>query len=121
MVSSQSMNHVPCDGCVACCKRERIYLSEEHGDDPAQYYTVPTRKGLDGPIEWMLQHKSNGDCIYLDEHGCSIHGRAPWSCRQFDCRKWFLSFPEAMQDLLLPDDLDGEVVSAAKRLIGVAE
>jgi hypothetical protein len=34
----------------------------------------------------MLAHKPNGDCIYLDEHGCSIHGRAPSLCRVADCR-----------------------------------
>gem|GEM_PF-4670423 len=25
----------------------------------------------------MLAHKPNGECFYLNEHGCSIHGRAP--------------------------------------------
>jgi len=34
----------------------------------------------------MLAHKANGDCIYLDELGCSIHGRAPSLCRIADCR-----------------------------------
>jgi len=104
---------VPCNGCKACCRRERIILSEEHGDDLGQYVTVPTRRG-DGPVGWMLQHKSNGDCVYLGADGCTIHDRAPWVCRQFDCRKWLMGFPEAMQDLLLPDDIDGEVVKAAR-------
>jgi Fe-S-cluster containining protein len=110
----QERNVVPCNGCTAFCRHERIILSEEHGDDHTQYYAIPTRKGLDGPLEWMLAHKRNGDCIYLGKDGCTIHERAPWVCRQFDCRKWFLSFPEAMQELLLPDDLDGEVVKAAR-------
>lgn len=107
------MNHVPCNGCQACCKRERIIMSEENGDNPEEFHVVPTKKGNDGAIEWMLAHKPNGDCIYLGETGCTIHGRQPWACRQFDCRAWFLGFPEALQELLLPDDLDGEVVRAA--------
>ena len=115
---NEERNAVPCGNCHACCRNERIFLSPEHGDDPAQYYTTPTRKGLDGPIEWMLLHKSNGNCIYLDEQtGCTIHDHAPWACRQFDCRRWLLGFPDAMQDLLSPDDLDGAVISSARRLL----
>ncbi len=107
------MTDVPCKGCTACCRRERIILSSEHGDDPKRYQVVPSRKG-DGEVYWMLAHKPNGDCIYLTDAGCSIHGRAPYACRKFDCRMWLLGFPEAMQELLTPDDLDGEVVKAAK-------
>ena len=96
-------NDVPCMACHACCRNERVVLSPEHGDDLLRYHTV-LRDG-----EVMLQHKSNGDCIYLGETGCTIHDTAPWACRMFDCRKWVRRFPEAMQDLLLPDDLSGEV------------
>lgn len=110
------MVDVPCNGCRACCKNERIILSPENGDDITAYKVVPTRKG-EGPVEWMLQHKPNGECVYLTEAGCSIHDQAPWACRQFDCRKWLLGFPEALQDLLLPDDIDGEVVKAARARI----
>ena len=108
------MNVVPCNGCTACCRRERVILSPEHGDDPLQYHTVPTRPRLDGTVERMLAHKLNGDCVYLGDDGCTIHDRAPWACRMFDCRKWLLGFPEAMQDLLTPDDLDGAIVVAAR-------
>jgi hypothetical protein len=104
---------VPCDGCRACCVRERIILSPQHGDDQASYITVPTRQG-DGPVQWMLAHKLNGECVYLGERGCTIHDRAPWACRQFDCRRWLAGFPDALQELLLPDDLDGQVLEAAR-------
>lgn len=107
-----SDNIVPCNGCMACCKHERIILHPEH-DQPLKYLTVPTRKG-DGEPALMLRHKPNGECIYLAKDGCSIHGDAPWACRQFDCRKWLLGFPEAMQELLTPDDIDGEVIAAAR-------
>ena len=104
---------VPCNGCQACCKLERVILSPENGDDPELYLTVPTKKGNDGPVEWMLAHQVNGDCIYLDKHGCSIHGKAPWACRQFDCRKWLLGFPEAEWGAM-ERDIDGDVVRAAR-------
>lgn len=82
------------------------------------YDCTPTRKGSGkGKVVWMLKHKPNGDCVYLDENGCSIHDHAPWVCRMFDCRRWLLGFPAAMQELLSPDDLDGEVIKAAKARI----
>jgi hypothetical protein len=34
----------------------------------------------------MIAHKPNGECIYLDEHGCTIHDKAPSLCRSADCR-----------------------------------
>lgn len=112
-MQASERNVVPCEGCTACCKRERIILVPEHGDDPFAYFVTPTRRG-DGEIQYMLRHKPNGDCVYLGANGCSIHDRAPWACRQFDCRRWLAGFPEAMQDMLLPDDLDGAVLAAAR-------
>lgn len=34
----------------------------------------------------MLAHKPNGECVYLQEVGCSIHDHAPSLCRLADCR-----------------------------------
>lgn len=73
-------NNTPCNGCVICCKGDivglmtheiMLYESEPH----------PHKKG-----ERMLAHKKNGDCVYLSDTGCSIHGRAPLKCRTMDCR-----------------------------------
>lgn len=111
---SYQRNSVPCNGCKACCKHQRVILSVEHGDVSELYKTVPNRLGVDAPHNLMLAHKPNGDCIYLGEDGCTIHDFAPWACRMFDCRKWLAGFPEAMQDLLTPDDIDGEIVTAAR-------
>ena len=43
---------VPCNGCAACCRRERIILRAE--DDKELYVVIPTRKGNDGPIEFVI-------------------------------------------------------------------
>lgn len=78
---------VPCAGCTICCRSDAISLHPELGDDASQYQTVPhfipelARKGV-----VMLAHKPDKSCVYLGEHGCSIHGRAPALCREFDCR-----------------------------------
>jgi hypothetical protein len=49
------------------------------------------------PGALMIAHKPNGECIYLNEHGCSIHDRAPSLCRSADCRSIAirLSFEQA--------------------------
>lgn len=37
----------------------------------------------------MLDHKPNGDCVYLVEEGCALHGThyKPQQCREMDCRR----------------------------------
>ena len=107
------MVDVPCFGCKECCKGQRIILSQH--DDRDAYVVAPTRKGANGSTEWMLAHKPNGDCWYLEENGCSIHGRAPKACRDFDCRKWFLAFTPTEQQNLSP--LDRPCADAAMRLL----
>jgi hypothetical protein len=34
----------------------------------------------------MIAHAPDGKCIYLGDHGCSIHEHAPALCRAADCR-----------------------------------
>lgn len=78
---------VPCNGCRLCCINDVIMLHPECGDDAAQYQTVPIRNPLTGKPGLMLDHKPNGECIYLGETGCTIYDRAPAICREFDCRR----------------------------------
>jgi hypothetical protein len=102
---------VPCGGCKACCHRERIVLAP----DETGYVTEPAL-GPDVPGDArMLAHKPNGDCIYLGEQGCTIWESAPRVCQAFDCRRWLakIDYPKE----LMPDDLDGEVAAAARRLL----
>lgn len=78
---------VPCNGCTLCCQGDAIRLTEEA--NPEDYLTEP-HPYISG--ELMLAHKSNGDCIYLNESGCSIHDRAPSLCRSADCRSIALKY-----------------------------
>ena len=91
---------MPCAGCQACCKRETIALH------PEQFLPVMIS---------VVQHKPNGDCIYLDAGGCSIWHRAPVVCREFDCRLSYLKFTSAQRRQLLRDGrVDPEVMAAGK-------
>jgi hypothetical protein len=51
------------------------------------------------PDALMVAHKPNGECVYLDEKGCSIHDHAPWLCKIADCRSVATrcTFENAMQ------------------------
>ncbi|MEW6511131.1 MAG: YkgJ family cysteine cluster protein [Bacteroidota bacterium] len=73
--------HVPCNGCTLCCQGDAIRLEPE--DDPSEYLTEP-HPYVKGAL--MLAHKANGECVYLDAGGCSIHDHAPSLCRSADCR-----------------------------------
>lgn len=72
---------VPCDSCTLCCQGDAIRLEE--ADLNMEYQTEP-HPSIPGAL--MIAHKPNGECIYLNEQGCSIHGHAPVLCRTADCR-----------------------------------
>src|SRR5512140_1535583 len=81
MLRKQPFKDVPCNGCTLCCQGDAIRLEPE---DPVEEYQTEPHPYIPGAL--MLSHKPNGECIYLEEHGCSIHGRAPSLCRVADCR-----------------------------------
>jgi hypothetical protein len=81
MVRKLVRRQVPCNGCTLCCQGDAIRLEAE---DRAEDYQTEPHPYISGAL--MLAHKQNGECIYLDERGCSIHDRAPSLCRTADCR-----------------------------------
>lgn len=78
---------VPCRGCRLCCQGDAVRLEDE---DLSRGYTSEPHPYIPGAL--MLAHKPNGDCVYLDEGGCTIHGRAPSLCRAADCRSVALRY-----------------------------
>jgi len=94
LASKLKTTFVPCNGCTLCCQGDAIRLTGE--DDPDEYLTEPHPYI---PNALMLAHKPNGDCIYLNDAGCSIHDRAPSLCRSADCLSLALKydFDSAMQ------------------------
>ena len=63
-------------------------LRPEKGDDPGAYQTaVCFTPGREPYV--ILDRHPNGDCVYLNESGCTIHDRAPFECRRYDCRAMF--------------------------------
>jgi hypothetical protein len=104
---------VPCNGCTLCCTGDAVRLLEE--DLEAGYRSEPHSR-ITGAL--MIAHKPNGECIYLDEHGCSIHGRAPSLCRSADCRSLALRLDlETARELHLMGSLDIRVWDQGHRLL----
>jgi Fe-S-cluster containining protein len=70
---------VSCRSCRACCI-EFVETSLLPGDSD---------EGLDVEVRdgrRFLKKKANGECVHLQEGGCSVYEHRPSSCRVFDCR-----------------------------------
>jgi len=74
------------------------------GDDPASYQTAMCYTPGQAPY-LILDRHANGDCVYLDAHGCSIYDRAPYECRKFDCRSTFRNSDRAGRRLAVKNGL----------------
>lgn len=73
---------VPCGSCRLCCQGDAVRILTH--ENSSQWQTEPHAYD---PRERMLAHKPNGDCIYLDCSGCSIHNQPrPQQCVEMDCR-----------------------------------
>jgi hypothetical protein len=85
---------VPCGKCQLCCKTLIVPLSLEEVDSGQYLWAwITTREGK--RLGHALRRKPNGDCVYLGENGCTIHGHAPHVCQRFDCRELFLKSDRA--------------------------
>ena len=82
------LGDVPCNGCHHCCRSEVVAILPEEGDDLQRYDHQIIDVPGQGAVA-VLKHRPNGDCVYLDDNGCTIHGHAPFMCRIFDCRRWY--------------------------------
>lgn len=100
---------VPCNGCHLCCHSELITLFPDEGDDVSSYDHEVMGELI------VLKRKPNGDCIYLNDSGCSIHERAPAVCKAFDCRLAFLKYSRNERRMMVKDGLVAKEVFEAGR------
>lgn len=65
---------------------------------------------------------TEGNCIYLGADGCTIHDRAPFICRIFDCRRWFLSKTRIERRTMVKSRLaDAEIFKAGRKRLSSLE
>lgn len=107
------VREVPCNGCKLCCQGDAIRLEAE---DRAEDYQTEPHPYIPGAL--MLTHKPNGECMYLDERGCSIHDRSPSLCRVADCRALALKIDfETARQLHALGRLDFRVWNKGRELL----
>jgi hypothetical protein len=114
---------VPCGKCQLCCKIHFVFLNEREYDQYEWGWCM--RTGDDGKqhaIGRVLNRKSNGDCVYLDEYGCTIHDRAPKVCREFDCRTLFLRSDRNGRRLAVKNgEIKRELFDKGREMVKLAE
>lgn len=103
------ITRVDCGSCRKCCQNGQLIVLVRGLDDltafPLTHYTQ-----INGQMMLVLDHKENGDCIYLGEAGCEIYGRHPTLCRAFDC----VDFAEKLGSVLEATGLDSHKDSPLK-------
>lgn len=104
-------NIVLCNGCTVCCQKDLIFLKPHLGDIPENYKCDLINN------KWVLKHKKNSDCIYLDRSsGCTIYKNRPIVCKGLDCR-FVLDLPRLTRKQLISKGLiRKEFVKAAREL-----
>jgi len=111
-----SRNVVPCGSCHLCC-RMMTPVRPEMGDDPSSYQTAMCFTPGKAPY-LILDRHPNGDCVYLGQFGCTIWERAPYECRQFDCRAIFKNSDRIGRKLAVKrGDMSKEIFDRGRELL----
>lgn len=104
--------NVPCGTCKLCCKKTLVMLLPQEGDIVESY----ERHQVNGAP--FLRVKDNGDCWYLGDDGCTIHDRAPYLCRTYDCRQQHAMYTrEQRRKMIKRGLLNKEVLQRGNELI----
>lgn len=91
---------VPCGRCTLCCRTLIVPLAEEEYEQYEGHWGWITSR--DGKRHGRaLLRRPNGECVYLGENGCTIHGHAPHVCQRFDCRENFAKHTRAQRRQLI--------------------
>lgn len=89
------------------------------GDEPSKYSHKKLHKNpLTGQLQFILEHKPNGDCFYLGESGCTIYNDRPAICAKFDCRRMYKKLTEDYTPAQLEQMVEQGYLSHKKIQIG---
>lgn len=93
----------------------------EKGDDVASYDTAMCYTPGKAPYLILNRH-ANGDCVYLGANGCTIHDRAPYVCRLFDCRDVFKRSDRQGRRLAVKaGDMSQEIFDRGRELLNAVD
>lgn len=86
MLSRATTYSYSCNACRRCCYDKRIQLN------PYEIARLATNQGISSTAFLsayaeeggaVLKAKEDGACVFLDEHGCSVHPDRPLVCRLY--------------------------------------
>jgi Fe-S-cluster containining protein len=85
------MSELVCGECTICCQwgGDELIRPELSSEEALLLKgEVVTRiEGTQVNSVTVLAMKENGDCIYLEDKGCTVYKDRPFICRIFDCRE----------------------------------
>lgn len=93
----------------------------EKGDNAFEYKTALCfTPGKEAYL--ILDRLPNGDCVYLGPDGCTIHDRAPWACRDFDCRAVFKNSDRVGRKIAIKrGDMTKEIFERGRELLAAEQ
>lgn len=97
-----------CSRCLSCCRNKKIQvnpyelarLAQNRGLSTARFTERYTTAG-----GTLLQWSTDGTCIFLDEHGCSVHPDRPLVCRLYPLGRHLRNVGEESFSEIVPDPL----------------
>ncbi len=87
--------HFSCTRCSACCRHDPgfVFLSRPDADALASCLQMDYSSFVAAYCRWIpsgggvellsLRERSNYDCVFWGEGGCSVYGARPLQCRTF--------------------------------------
>lgn len=100
---------VDCGSCRRCCRGFQAVVLMD-GEYPINFKCHEVGTGV-----WLLDHKPNGDCVYLCDDGCTIWGKHPQVCKTFDCTAFVKRMNEGAFDGWGPVLIGGPVIKEGRK------
>jgi uncharacterized protein len=80
-----------CNACNRCCRNKAIRVNPYEILRLARRLGLSTTEFLDRNTEaggTVLRSNESGDCVFLGEHGCTVHPDRPLACRIYPLARW---------------------------------
>jgi Fe-S-cluster containining protein len=80
-----------CNACNRCCRNKAVRVNPYEILRLARRLGLSTTEFLDRNTEaggTVLRSKENGNCVFLGEHGCTVHPDRPLACRIYPLARW---------------------------------
>src|ERR1700759_5003935 len=80
-----------CNACNRCCRNKAIRVNPYEILRLARHLGLSTTEFLEPNTEaggTVLRSNESGECVFLGEHGCTVHPDRPLGCRIYPLARW---------------------------------